>query len=72
VPQFFFDTSAFAKRYHLEVGSDRIAAIFQSQNSTFQISNLGVLEAQSAFAMKVRTGQITPDKAIALQGESAG
>jgi predicted DNA-binding antitoxin AbrB/MazE fold protein len=67
VSQFFFDTSAFAKRYHLELGSDRIASIFQSPNSTFQISNLGVLEAQSAFAMKVRTGQITPAKAGAFQ-----
>ena len=47
--------------------NSRSEPIFQSTNSTFQISNLGVLEAQSAFAMKVRTGQITPAKAIALQ-----
>ena len=66
------DTSAFAKRYHIEVGSDRIASIFQHPNSTFQISNLGVLEAQSAFAMKVRTGQITPAKAVALQARVLG
>ncbi len=67
MPQFFFDTSAFAKRYHLEDGSDRIASIFQQPDSTFQVSNLGILETQSAFAMKVRTGQITEAKAISLR-----
>ena len=70
MPQFFFDT--FAKRYHLEVGSNRIASIFQSPNSTFPISNLGVLEAHSAFAMKVRTRQITPDEAVAERARVLG
>ena len=72
MPQFFFDTSAFAKRSHLEVGSGAIASIIQIPNSIFQISNLGILEAESAFAMKVRTGQITPATARRASGKSAG
>ena len=67
MPRFYFDTSAFTKRYHLEIGSVRVASIFEAHNSIVQISNLGILEAQSAFGMKVRTGQITESKAISLR-----
>ena len=67
MPRFFFDTSAFTKRYHIEVGSARVASIFEADDSIVQISNLGILEAQSAFGMKVRTGQITEAKAISLR-----
>ena len=52
MPRFFFDTSAFTKRYHIEVGSARVASVF---------------EAQSAFGMKVRTRQITETKAVSLR-----
>ena len=66
MPQFFFDTSAFAKRYHEEAGAARVTSIFETTASVFQLSNLGVLETRSAFAMKVRTGEIVEGKAVAL------
>ena len=65
--QYFFDTSAFAKRYHVEAGSDRVGLIFRGgPNSRYRISRLTVMETQSAFATKVRTGHITPNMAISL------
>ena len=56
--RYFFDTSAFTKRYHPEIGSARIGQLFEETESLFLISNLVVLETQSAFAMKVRTGEL--------------
>ena len=57
--QYFFDTSAFAKYYHTEIGSDRVAAIFGEPGREIHVSSLGLLETQSAFAMKVRSGELT-------------
>ena len=57
--RYFFDTSAFTKRYHPEIGSARIGQLLEETESLFLISNLVVLETQSAFAMKVRTGEWT-------------
>ncbi len=65
--RFFFDTSAFAKRYHPEVGSNKVTDIFGSSEAVLQVSNLGILETQSAFGMKVRTQQITSDDAVILR-----
>jgi predicted nucleic acid-binding protein len=59
LPQFFFDTSSFVKRYHEELGADQVARVFETAGSVFQLSNLGILEAQSAFSMNVRTGEIS-------------
>ena len=56
--KYFFDTSAFAKFYCQELGSDRVTAIFREIDASFQISNLVFVETQSAFAMKVRTGAL--------------
>ena len=53
--QYFFDTSAFTKNYHLELGSTRVAAIFADTRSIIRISDLTIVEVQSSFAMKVRT-----------------
>jgi hypothetical protein len=53
--RYYFDTSAFTKFYHPEVGSARVTKIVQDPASVLQISNLAILETQSAFAMKVRT-----------------
>jgi predicted nucleic acid-binding protein len=57
--QYFFDTSAFAKYYHTELGSHRVAGIFGEPGREIRVSSLGVLETQSAFAMKVRSGELT-------------
>lgn len=64
---YHFDTSAFTKYYHPEIGSERVSAIVQDTTSINQISNLAILETQSAFAMKVRTGVLDrADAAVAM------
>jgi predicted nucleic acid-binding protein len=49
----YLDTSALAKLYHREVGSERIEELLQNQ--TVFLSRLGVVEMQSVLAGKVRT-----------------
>ena len=61
--RYFFDTSAFAKFYHLEIGSSRVEAIFLDPASILRISTLTLVETQSAFAAKVRTGFLDQTKA---------
>ena len=56
---YFFDTSALAKSYHLETGSVKVEALLSEPLSTFYISRLSLVEIQSVFAQKVRTGVIT-------------
>jgi hypothetical protein len=55
---YFFDTSAVVKRYHLETGSSNVDKILAEPDSSHLISRLGFVEAVSAFALKVREGQI--------------
>ena len=55
---YFLDTSAAVKQYHFEPGTRRVAGIFSEPGSSIRISSIGLLEMQSAFAMKVRTGVI--------------
>jgi hypothetical protein len=57
---YFHDTSALVKRYHLELGSSKIADILADPDSSHLISRLGLVEAISAFALKVREGHIQP------------
>ena len=56
--RYFFDTSAITKFYHHEAGSPRVAHIILNLASEVRISSLAILELQSAFAMKVRTGAL--------------
>ena len=56
--QYFFDTSALVKHYHPEVGSQRIATTVSLGDRRIWVSNLGLLETQSAFGVKVRTGHL--------------
>lgn len=56
---YFFDTSAIAKNYHLETGSLQVDTLLNEPQSTFFISRLSVVEMQSVFALKVRTGVLT-------------
>jgi predicted nucleic acid-binding protein len=64
---YFLDTSAFAKRYHPEVGTPAVMAIFAESARTVRISTLTLLEVQSVFAMKVRSGVITRAQAGGLR-----
>jgi len=57
VPAFFLDTSAFAKLYHQEAGSDFIEQIVSLPGSAL-VSRLTLIEMESVFAIKVRTGQL--------------
>jgi len=57
----FFDTRALVKRYHREVGTDVVEAAFSDHGIARMISDIGVIECYSAFARKVRTGDITEE-----------
>jgi len=63
---YFFDTSAFVKRYHPGPGTDRVLALFNQADNHIQISRLTLVEARSAFAVKVRTGATSATTASAL------
>ena len=56
---YFLDTSALVKRYHLELGTEIVDAVFAENSSTKMISDLGVIEFYSTFAKKVRTGELS-------------
>jgi hypothetical protein len=55
----FFDTSAIAKHYRVEVGTPKVDAFLAEAGSSHFISDLSVVELYSAFARLVRMGQIT-------------
>lgn len=53
---YFLDTSALAKLYHQERGSDYVERILNQPGSKGVISRLSLVELESALAIKVRTG----------------
>jgi predicted nucleic acid-binding protein len=63
----YFDTSALCRRYHWEPGSDVVEQVFAASGAIHYVSWLTVLETQSAFALKVRTGEIDAKKLAALR-----
>ena len=63
---YFLDTSAFVKRYHPETGTEQLLVLFNNPQNQILISRLTLVEARSAFAMKVRTGHIVEATASAL------
>ena len=58
MPNYFIDTSALAKRYHKENGSDAVDRILEQSGSRSLISHLSIVELESVFAIKMRTGEI--------------
>lgn len=64
--QYFFDSSALVKYYHAEIGTERVASIFGEPDRKIRISRIGLVEMQSALAMKVRSG-VLQQAAAALQ-----
>ncbi len=56
--RYYFDTSALCRYYHTEPGSSTVEGIVNEPVATKVLSWLTVLETQSAFALKVRTGEI--------------
>jgi uncharacterized protein len=55
----FLDTSALVKYYHPEDGTIEVTRFVQERSSRHYISRLGLVEAQHAFAIKLRMGEIT-------------
>jgi len=58
---YFLDTSALIKRYHREVGTDRVNALFESEEAILFISDVAIIEFYSAMARKVRMGELTQE-----------
>jgi hypothetical protein len=55
----FFDTSAIAKHYRVEVGTARVEALLAEAGARHFVSALAVVDLHSVFARLVRTGHIT-------------
>lgn len=56
---YFFDSRALGKHYHIETGTNEVDRLLQEAGSRHFISRLTVIEIQSLFAGKVRAGVIT-------------
>jgi uncharacterized protein len=68
VPGYFVDTSALAKLYHQERGSDYVERILNERSSKGIISRLSLVEFESVLAIKIRTGVLDPaGRTIALR-----
>ena len=65
---YFLDTSALAKLYHEEAGSDYVERILTQPRSKGIVSRLSLVEMESVFAIKVRTGALDQDgRSVALR-----
>ena len=58
MPKYFLDTSALAKVYRKEAGSDFVDRILSEPGSEYLISRLTIVEMESVFALKARVGEI--------------
>jgi hypothetical protein len=63
----FFDSSALAKLYQPEAGSDRMEAILQQPPRRLIISRLTAVEMHSVFARRVRMRTLDTDDAATLR-----
>jgi predicted nucleic acid-binding protein len=62
VADYFLDSSVLAKCYHVEVGTNEVNRLLKEPSSRCFISRLTLTEVQSAFAQKVRMGDIGKDE----------
>ena len=60
---YFFDSSALAKQYHSEPGSQVVVEVFSGRENYIFTSRLALVELTSVAGIKVRTGAMTPEKA---------
>ena len=58
MPRYFFDTSALVKHYHVEAGTDAVDRVIDEAGAELLIARLTLVEMISAFAIKVRTGEL--------------
>lgn len=56
---FYFDTSALAKRYSPESGSEKVDSIINNKDNVIIIGNIAIPEIYSALSKKYRTGEIS-------------
>jgi hypothetical protein len=69
---YFLDTSALATLYHEELGSDYVERILNEPGSKGIISRLSLVEMESVFAIKVRTGALDENvRSLALRRRRA-
>jgi hypothetical protein len=68
----FLDTSGFAKHYHLEPGSAEVDRHWADSARVLFISRVGVVEAVSVFAGKVRTGDLSASAFTVLRKRFLG
>ena len=68
MPGYFLDTSALAKLYHREIGSERMESLANVPRVRMIVSQLSLIEIQSVFAIKVRTGVIARTTLDQLRG----
>jgi predicted nucleic acid-binding protein len=60
VANIFLDTSALAKLYHNELGSDYVESLFDAEGQNFIfVSPLSLIEMESVIALKSRRGQVS-------------
>ena len=67
MPRYFLDTSALAKVYRKELGSDVIDRIVVEPGSQRFISRFTILEMESVLALKFRTGEIDEHSLLAAR-----
>src|SRR6266542_3171471 len=65
--RYYFDSSALAKLYHTEPGSEVVEHLFRQPAKQFLISRLTVLEITSVLGIKVRMGSLRVTAADALR-----
>jgi uncharacterized protein len=70
--RYFIDTSALVKRYRLEPGTDAIDKLLLAPDSKIVISRLGITEAVSAFALKVRSGELSLEDYVVCRKKFLG
>jgi predicted nucleic acid-binding protein len=59
VANIFLDTSALAKLYHQELGSDYVEGLLDAQENRIFVSPLSLIEMESVLATKARVGQLS-------------
>jgi uncharacterized protein len=60
--RYFLNSSALVKRYHQELGTTALEALFNQSDNRFLVSRLALVEVTSAFARYVREGALAQDK----------
>ncbi len=68
---YFFDSSALAKLFHPEPGSDKVIQIYSEHRNRAFTSRLAVVELTSVAGVKVRTGTINKEKAATFLADVA-